>query len=52
MDMDTINAMSEPLRHIQLAMLSWDDGSLGDEDVYSACDEMRSICVTIFTKLV
>jgi hypothetical protein len=24
---------------------------LGDEDVYSACDEMRSICVAILTKL-
>jgi hypothetical protein len=24
---------------------------LGDEDVYSACDEMHSICVAILTKL-
>jgi hypothetical protein len=51
MDIDTINAMSDPLRQIQLATSSWDDGSLGDEDVYSACDEMHSICVTILTKL-
>jgi hypothetical protein len=51
MDIDTINAMSDHLRQIRSATSSWDDESLGDEDVYSACDEMCSICVTILTKL-
>jgi hypothetical protein len=52
MDINAINAMSDHLRQIQSATSSWDDESLGDEDVYSACDEMRSICVAILITII
>jgi len=51
MDTDTINAVSDHLHQIWSATSSWDDEGLGDEDVCSACDEMRSICVMVLTKL-
>jgi hypothetical protein len=51
MDIDTINALSDPLCRIHLATSSWDDGKLGDQEVYNACDEMHAICIAILTKL-
>jgi hypothetical protein len=51
MDIDTINALSDPLRRIHSATSSWDDGKLGDQEVYDACNEMRAICIAILTKL-
>ena len=37
MDIDTINALSDPLRRIHLATLSWDDGKLGDQEEELKC---------------
>ena len=51
MDIDTINALSDALRRIHSATSSWDDGKLGDQEVYNACDEMHAICIAIWTKL-
>jgi hypothetical protein len=49
MDIDTINALSDTLCWIHLSTLSWDDGKLGDQEAYNACDEMRAICIAILT---
>ena len=51
MDIDTINALSDPLHQIHSATSSWDNGKLGDQEVYDACDEMHTICIAILTKL-
>ena len=51
MDIDTINALSDPLCWIHSATSSWDNGKLGDQEVYDACNEMRTICIAILTKL-
>ena len=51
MNIDTINALSDPLRRIHSATSFWDDRKLGDQEVYDACDEMRTICIAILTNL-
>jgi len=51
MNLDAITTVNDSLRQIQNMTYSWDDDGLGDEDVYKACDELRSVCVCILTTL-
>ncbi|KIM70988.1 hypothetical protein PILCRDRAFT_17526 [Piloderma croceum F 1598] len=50
MNLDAITTVNDSLQQIQEVTYSWDDG-LRDEDVYKACDELRSVCVCILTTL-
>ncbi|KIM73257.1 hypothetical protein PILCRDRAFT_15357 [Piloderma croceum F 1598] len=51
MNLDAITTVNDSLQQIQEVTYSWDDDGLGDEDVYKACDELRSVCVYILTTL-
>ena len=51
MNFDAITTVNDSLRQIQEVTSSWDDDGLGDEDIYKACDDSRSVCVRILTTL-
>ncbi|KIM81083.1 hypothetical protein PILCRDRAFT_9111 [Piloderma croceum F 1598] len=51
MNLDTITTVNDSLQQIQEVTYSWDNDGLGDEDVYKACDELRSVHVCILTTL-
>ena len=51
MNFDAITTVTDSLRQIQEVTSSWGDDGLGDEDIYKACDELRSVCVCILTTL-
>ena len=51
MNINTISTVHGSLQQIREVTSSWDDDRLGDADVYTACDELRSVCVNILTTL-
>ncbi|KIM89611.1 hypothetical protein PILCRDRAFT_1948 [Piloderma croceum F 1598] len=51
MNLDAITMVNDSLGQIQEVTYSWDNDGLEDEDVYKACDELRSVCVCILTTL-
>jgi len=51
MDISTVSAMNDHLRQVLATTSDWDDDQLGDEDMYGACDKLRTNCVSILLKL-